>query len=107
MYIGLCSLLENSDEDLAGKRIGLFSYGSGCVAEFFTGVVQPGYKDALHGARHQALLSQRTELSYDDYITLYHYPNPTDGGSYPLAEQTKGAFRLAAISEHKREYVAR
>ena len=35
MYVGLSSLLENSKSDLTGKRIGLFSYGSGCVGEFF------------------------------------------------------------------------
>ena len=29
MYVGLASLLEQSDRDLTGKRIGLFSYGSG------------------------------------------------------------------------------
>lgn len=107
MYIGLCSLLENSAESLAGRRIGLFSYGSGCVAEFFTGVVQSGYHSALNTERHQQLLNQRTELSYADYLKLYHYPNPTDGGDHPLAEQTQGAFRLAAISDHKREYVTR
>jgi len=107
MYIGLCSLLENSEESLAGRRVGLFSYGSGCVAEFFNGVVQADYAAALHKQRHQQILSQRTELSYDEYIKLYHYPNPTDGGDHRLAEQTQGAFRLAAITDHKREYVAR
>jgi len=107
MYIGLCSLLENSSQDLSAKRIGLFSYGSGCVAEFFTGVVQPGYQAALHQQKHQRLLRERTELSYEEYLKLYHYANPTDGGHHELPEQTQGNFRLAAISEHKREYIAR
>jgi hydroxymethylglutaryl-CoA synthase len=44
LYSCLVSLIDHED-DLAGKRIGLFSYGSGCVSEFLTGVVQPGYLD--------------------------------------------------------------
>lgn len=107
MYIGLCSLLENSDEDLSGKRIGLFSYGSGCVAEFFSGTIQSNYADALHHSKHLARLKNRSALTYDEYIKLYHYPNPTDGKVHLLPTQTQGAFRLASISEHKREYIAR
>ncbi|NVK00196.1 MAG: hydroxymethylglutaryl-CoA synthase [Oceanospirillaceae bacterium] len=106
MYIGLCSLLENSTEDLTDKRIGLFSYGSGCVAEFFTARVQAGYQQALLPHKHQALLENRKELSYEEYIELYHYANPTDGGEHRLPQQTQGRFRLAAISEHKREYIS-
>src|SRR5699024_5730850 len=40
---GLCSLLDD-DEDLAVKRAGLFSYGSGSVGEFLTGRVVPVYE---------------------------------------------------------------
>ncbi len=39
MYLALASLLHFEAADLAGKRIGLFSYGSGCGAEFFAGRV--------------------------------------------------------------------
>lgn len=106
MYIGLCSLLENSDQDLSNSRVGLFSYGSGCVAEFFAGVVQPEYRAALHRSEHQELLSARSALSYEAYLALYQYPNPTDGGAYQMPVQSSGRFRLAAINDHKREYVA-
>ncbi|HSG02122.1 MAG TPA: hydroxymethylglutaryl-CoA synthase [Marinobacterium sp.] len=107
MYIGLCSLLENSTDDLTAKRIGFFSYGSGCVAEFFAGVVQPNYRSALHPQKHQKVLSERVELSHDEYLRLYHFANPTDGGEHPMPEETRGRFRLATISGHKREYIAR
>ena len=58
MYVGLSSLLENSKSDLTGKRIGLFSYGSGCVGEFFSGVVQSGYKGYLFKEEHTYIIDQ-------------------------------------------------
>ncbi|MEM7295799.1 MAG: hydroxymethylglutaryl-CoA synthase [Pseudomonadota bacterium] len=106
LYISLISTLENSDEDLAGKSVGLFSYGSGAVSEFFSGVVQPGYQGQLHKAWHQALLSDRVALSYEDYLTLWHAPDPTDGGAVELPLAARGAYRLARIHEHKRDYEA-
>lgn len=38
LYVALCSLLDTGDFSVA-RRIGLFSYGSGCASEFFSGVV--------------------------------------------------------------------
>lgn len=105
MYIGLCSLLETCHESLAGQRIGFFSYGSGCVAEFFSGTVKPGYEQHLHTERHRQMLENRQSLSYDEYLNLYRYPNPTDGGQHELPHVTQGRYRLAAINHHKREYV--
>lgn len=105
LYIGLASLLELSEQDLTGKHIGCFSYGSGCVAEFFAGTVVAGYKAHLHTSGHKALLDARTELNHKDYLEMYYYPEIVDGGEQVFAKQTTGAFRLAAIKNHKREYV--
>jgi len=55
-YAGLTALLDTAEEDLSGKRIGLYSYGSGCVGEFFSGVVQPGYREFLYADQHRNLL---------------------------------------------------
>lgn len=104
MYIGLTSLLDNADEDLTGKRVGFFSYGSGCVAEFFTGTVVPGYRQHLHRAHHLRLLEERTELSYGQYLEMYNFEYPCDGGEHSFPEQTAGQFRLAGIHHHKRIY---
>lgn len=41
LYLALGSLLNAQAGALAGQRIGLFSYGSGCCAEFFAGRVGP------------------------------------------------------------------
>ena len=39
LYVGLASLLDLTTEDMTDQRIGFYSYGSGCVAEYFSGVV--------------------------------------------------------------------
>ncbi len=103
-YAGLTSLLDTAEEDLAGKRIGLYSYGSGCVGEFFSGVVQPGYRAFLYADQHRNLLENRTELTYQQYEDIFHYDVPTDGGEYVFPQYKTGPFRFSGISQHKREY---
>lgn len=103
LYLSLASLLDYTD-DLAGKRIGFYSYGSGAVAEFFSGVVQPGYKNHLETNAHQSLLASREELSLTQYEELYSFKLPTDGSHLELPKFNTGDFRLAAIRDHKRIY---
>ncbi|MBT3436744.1 MAG: hydroxymethylglutaryl-CoA synthase [Oceanospirillaceae bacterium] len=107
MYIGLISLLDNTALDLAGKRVGFFSYGSGSVGEFFTGTLVDGYQSMLHSEGHQSMLASRKPLNYAEYQTMYGFEVPVDGGDHAFAEQTNGKFRLAGISQHKRLYEAR
>lgn len=104
MYVGLVSLLDTSKEDLAGKRVGFYSYGSGCVGEFFSGVVQPGYREMLFTDQHQALLKNRTELTYQQYEDIFNYGVPIDGGDYIFPQYKTGPFRFSGISQHKRVY---
>ncbi len=104
MYVGLLSLLETAEDDLAGKRIGLYSYGSGCVGEFFSGVVQPGYREFLYTDQHRNLLENRTKLTYQQYEDIFNYGVPTDGGEYVFPQYKTGPFRFSGISQHKREY---
>lgn len=104
LYVGITSLLDHCVEDLDGKRIGLYSYGSGCVGEFFSGIVQPGYRDALLTDEHQKLLDDRMELTFQQYEDIYNYGIPTDGGNHEFAQYRTGPFRFAGIEAHKRIY---
>jgi hydroxymethylglutaryl-CoA synthase len=67
LYICLISLLDNSQEDLGGKRIGFFSYGSGSVAEFFSGVAVPGYQNMLMAEKNRRTLESRIEVAFEEY----------------------------------------
>ena len=104
MYVGLASLLDTAEEDLAGRRIGFYSYGSGCVGEFFSGVVQSGYREFLYAEQHRNMLENRTELEYQQYEDIFNYGVPTDGGEYVFPQYKTGPFRFSGISQHKREY---
>lgn len=104
LYIGLLSLLENDAEDLGGRRIGLFSYGSGCMGSFFSMTVTPGYRDALPTEEHHRLLENRTRLTLDEYETFYRHQTPTDGTRFTNPVTSTGAFRFAGMEDHKRCY---
>lgn len=106
LYVGLLALLDLSSDDLAGKRVGFYSYGSGCVAEYFSGVIQAGYQNALDSAHHATMLANRTELSYQEYENFYSFSYPEDGSHCEIPHNNTGKFRLVGINHHKRIYDA-
>ena len=93
-------------KDLANSRIGFFSYGSGCVGEFFSGVVSEGYKTHLYNNNHEEMLSNRSSLNYQQYEDIFNYSVPIDGGNYTFPQYKTKVFRLSGINEHKRIYEA-
>ncbi|OGT35731.1 MAG: hydroxymethylglutaryl-CoA synthase [Gammaproteobacteria bacterium RIFCSPHIGHO2_12_FULL_37_14] len=103
LYVALASLLDLS-EDLTNKRIGFYSYGSGCVAEYFSGIVQAGYRQALHTIYHTNLLAHRTPLSYQNYEMFYSFQYPEDGSTVEMPNYHTGSFRIANLQNHKRNY---
>jgi hydroxymethylglutaryl-CoA synthase len=104
LYLGILSLLENTDEDLSKKMIGLYSYGSGCSGEFFAAKVVPEYKKMLNRDVNFSLIENREELSYDKYLDFYNFKLPEDGSNYEIPTYNTGQFRLAGINQHKRSY---
>lgn len=69
LYLALCSLVENGQFGTA-RRIGLFSYGSGCGSEFYSAVVPATAPARLAGSGIAAALDRRTELGLDEYDRL-------------------------------------
>lgn len=103
LYLSLISALENHAVTLTGKRLGFYSYGSGCVAEFFSGIVQQEYKDVLPTI-HKELLANRNELSYQDYLAFYQNQSPKDQADFIIPDHQSGKFKLVAIKDFKRIY---
>ncbi|WP_225728275.1 MULTISPECIES: hydroxymethylglutaryl-CoA synthase [unclassified Nocardia] len=106
LYLGLASLLDNAD-DLTGKPLAFISYGSGSVAEFFSGTVEPGYREHLRTEANRQAIETRAPLDYDHYRELHEAQSPSDGMYHATPEETGRPFRLAAISGHKRIYESR
>lgn len=104
LYLGLASLLDCAQEDLSGKRIGFYSYGSGCVAEFFSGVIQTGYRSALHTEYHQQLFATRQILNYQEYESFFTFEYVQDGSEQHIPAFNTGSFRLTKMQQHKRIY---
>ena len=104
LYLGVVSLLENVTTDLAGKLIGLYSYGSGSSGEFFAARVVDNYQTRLLSEHHQAMLKARQELSFSEYEELYKFKLPMDGSSLKLFPWQAGKFRLQGLTEHRRIY---
>jgi hydroxymethylglutaryl-CoA synthase len=107
LYVSLASLLDGASEDLTDQRIGMYSYGSGCVAEFFSGIVQPGYKKALDTVFHSALLRDRQALTYQEYESFYSFRLPQNGGECRTPRYPSGHFVLTGIKDHQRLYEKR
>jgi hydroxymethylglutaryl-CoA synthase len=104
LYVALTSLLDTTTVDLSGKRIGFYSYGSGCVAEYFSGVVQPDYRNRLSARYHAELFAGRTELNYEEYAAFYQFNYVEDGSEQDIPLYNTGWFRLTKLANHKRVY---
>lgn len=106
LYVSLISLLENSSAIKPGDNIGLFSYGSGAVGEFFTGIIQPNYREALQADTHQRLFASREKVSVPTYEEIFTEKLPTDGSSVMFDITNDPAnVCLSGITEHMRQYV--
>src|SRR5438128_593091 len=99
LYLCLAALLEAEGRTLAGKRLGLFSYGSGCCAEFFTGGVPEGV-EAVADAGVGALLAGRSFIDVPAYERLIR---GGEAGGEPPADFA-GEFVFTGVKNQRREY---
>jgi hydroxymethylglutaryl-CoA synthase len=102
LYLCLAWLAEQQGPNLEGRDIGLFSYGSGCQAEFFSGRFAPG--SAAHAARigAAALLADRVVLTVEQYE---QFVREGARGGTPAAGDA-GLCHLTGVRDHKRHYEA-
>ena len=105
LFLGLLSLLENSDNLKAGDKIALFSYGSGAVAEIFSASLVPGYEKQLSQTRLEEL-DQRQALSVEEYEHIFFAEAELDAeGNASFSGYEDQSFALAEIAEHQRKYI--
>ena len=111
LYGGLVSLLCNvSSEELQGKRIGAFSYGSGLASSLFSFVVRGDVTEIAKVCDLKTKLSERkvlTPVEYESYIALREKAHLAKDftPSGDVAGLRTGTYYLTKIDEnYRREY---
>jgi hydroxymethylglutaryl-CoA synthase len=100
LYLGLAGLLHAEGGQLAGQRIGLFSYGSGCCGEFYSGVVGKNAAEVLARSQIADVFASRERIDVPRYEELMALPYDA-----PLkADPAPGTFRFTGIQNHQRTY---
>ena len=69
VYLALAGLIDAVRPD-TGYRVGLYSYGSGCCSEFFSGVINQESTAALAEMKIGQHLADRHAFTFDEYEAL-------------------------------------
>jgi polyketide biosynthesis 3-hydroxy-3-methylglutaryl-CoA synthase-like enzyme PksG len=112
--LSLASTIANADLR-EPQRIGVFSYGSGCCSEFFSGVATRAGQERIRSFGLEEQLDRRYELSMEEYDNMLVGSNAIrfgtrnlvlDTGLVPAARRAQGrpTLFLKEISEYHRKY---
>jgi hydroxymethylglutaryl-CoA synthase len=108
LYLGLAGLLQTQAPGLVGQRIGLFSYGSGCTSEFFSGVVAERAAAQIAAAKIAEVLAARERISIPEYERIMALPPTAPLVPSPRPSQpADGELRFIGVSNHQRQYATR
>jgi polyketide biosynthesis 3-hydroxy-3-methylglutaryl-CoA synthase-like enzyme PksG len=71
LFVSLAATIDRVALD-GPRRIGCFSYGSGCCSEFFSGVITPEGQQRQRRVDIESHLNARVPLEIDEYEALLH-----------------------------------
>lgn len=112
--LSLASTIDNGDFDVP-QRVGVFSYGSGCCSEFFSGVVRKEGQERLRALKIKQTLDRRYELTMEQYDNLLEKSRDMKFGTRNMVPDTQfipqarttlnqPTLLLKQIKEFHREY---
>ena len=107
LYLALASLLHLEAGQLEGQRIGLFSYGSGCTAEFFSGRVAAGAAQLVHALDLAGPLAGRRRLTVAEYERIREADSGVDRAPVGTLEgpgPTLGSIAFLGVDSERRVY---
>ena len=104
LYLSLLSLMENAKLP-ANAKIGMFSYGSGAMGEFYSGQIVEGYEKNLHANADQKMIIRRQKLTIPEYEKIFNQAleSPQDNLELQSDEQT-GTWYFAGTKNRIRQY---
>jgi hydroxymethylglutaryl-CoA synthase len=115
-FVALLGLLSGMPHLTSGDRVGIFAYGSGSCAEFYSGLLLPEAHAVAAAAGLPDLLDARRVLSVAEYETWEHERNDAIGvpnyepnyhsadGWYRQAYQGRGLLVLRRVAGYYRVY---
>jgi polyketide biosynthesis 3-hydroxy-3-methylglutaryl-CoA synthase-like enzyme PksG len=112
--LSLLSAIEHGDFNTP-QRVGVFSYGSGCCSEFFSGIVTKDAQGRVRALRIKDQLDRRYELAMEEYDSLLASNNAVKFGARNVVLDTEfipqarsaqgnGTLFLTEIKEFQRQY---
>jgi len=106
LYFSLYNLMVDAGELLSGKPISMFSYGSGCMAEYFQATIA---KNALKLPDYRPILDERTRVDASEYERLFIANTRADENNNRLDPKDWGSldnpFIFQGVENHKRQYI--
>ncbi|HEY3366503.1 MAG TPA: hydroxymethylglutaryl-CoA synthase [Symbiobacteriaceae bacterium] len=117
VYLALCGLIDTVE--ISGvKRLGLFSYGSGCSSEFYSGTITPHARGYLRKMQIQEQLDRRYQLNMEEYDRILDLNMEWIFGirdkvvdfsafskMYKLYFEGRGLLVLKQVNDFHREYM--
>jgi hydroxymethylglutaryl-CoA synthase len=104
LWFSLASLLDREAASLEGQRLGLFSYGSGCSAEFFSGRVAPGAGAVAARLALPAPLAGRRRYTVAEYEALRAAEGEPAAAPRTPAALRAGEVFFAGLAGERRVY---
>jgi hydroxymethylglutaryl-CoA synthase len=103
LYLALASLLSEGPASLDGETIGLFSYGSGSCAQFFSGTVVPGARAFARGSGWRAQIDAQRRVDVAEYEAILREREALDQRPAHDVASREGP-RYCGVKEHRRVY---
>ena len=114
--VGLAGLITSTPDIPEGTRVGLFSYGSGAIGEFYSGRIGAQASSRIAAMRIDDALASRHEVSVDEYESLEKrraaliesqsaaIPIDRESAWYATQYSDAGRYILQSIDNFRRTY---
>jgi hydroxymethylglutaryl-CoA synthase len=108
LFLSLAYLLETSGERLTDKQICLFSYGSGCGAEFMGAKIVKGAASLMKKESYQDILNRRKQVSVKQYEEMLDACGKMDLNGESICDPKRWGLSRSVLylgtKDHKRVY---
>jgi len=106
LFLSLYNLMVDASKSFEGKSISMFSYGSGCMAEYFLATIP---QNALKLPDFRPILDSRTQVDINEYERLLIANTNADQNDRVFKPEDWGVaenpFIFLGVNDHKRQYI--